>query len=60
MQTISATKAKNTLGTLIDQALREPIAIQRNGRSAVVIMSHDEYLQLKGMIDKIYYDSQPY
>lgn len=58
MQTISATKAKNALGALIDRALREPIAIQRSGRNAVVMMSHDEYMQLRGVIERIYYENQ--
>lgn len=52
MQYISATKAQNNFGTLVDMALEEPVTIQRSGRNAVVMMSHQEYAKLEAIIKK--------
>ncbi len=39
MKHFSATDAKNKFGELIDEAMVEPILVQKNGRDAVVILS---------------------
>ncbi len=43
MQTITATEAKNNLATLIEKAMRKPVAISKNGRPVVVMMSMEAY-----------------
>ena len=54
MQYISATQAKNSFGALVDQALSEPVVIQRGGRNTVVMMSYAEFAELKEIIERIY------
>lgn len=43
MQTISAIEAKNRLAAVMDQAIKEPVIIEKNGRPFVVMMSMEEY-----------------
>lgn len=43
MQTISATKAKQSFAELLDSVQREPVAICRHERNVAVVMSADEY-----------------
>lgn len=51
MKTITATEAKNKLGTFIDLALAEPVMIEKSGRKSVVILSATEYERLTAMED---------
>ncbi|GAA0547886.1 type II toxin-antitoxin system prevent-host-death family antitoxin [Rhizomicrobium palustre] len=46
MQRISARDAKNGFGRLIDLARAEPVAIEKFGRSVVVVLSVEEYERL--------------
>ena len=49
MQTVTAKEAKNRLGQVIDMALSEKaVAISKNGRDAVVLVSADYFRELSG------------
>ncbi|MEL7430453.1 MAG: type II toxin-antitoxin system Phd/YefM family antitoxin [Pseudomonadota bacterium] len=43
---VTATEAKNRFGELLDDAKREPVIIQKNGRDQVVMLSVEEYRQI--------------
>lgn len=49
MQRMSARDAKNGFGKLIDLARADPVAIEKYGRSVVVVMASEEYLRLKAL-----------
>lgn len=44
---ISSSELQKHLGLYQDKALLEPIAVTRNGRERIVILSADEYHRLK-------------
>lgn len=46
MQTVSSTEARNHLAAMLDKAQHEPIAIQKQGRNAAVLVSYAEYERL--------------
>jgi prevent-host-death family protein len=49
MQTVTAKEAKNRLGQVIDLALAEKaVAISKNGRDAVVLVSAEYFRELSG------------
>jgi len=48
MQRMSARDAKNGFGRLIDLARAEPVAIEKYGRSVVVVIAVEEYERLSG------------
>lgn len=48
MQRMSARDAKNGFGKLIDLARAEPVAIEKYGRSVVIVMAVEEYERLSG------------
>jgi prevent-host-death family protein len=52
MQRMSARDAKNGFGKLIDLARAKPVAIEKYGRSVVVVMAIEEYERLAGMTEK--------
>lgn len=52
MQRMSARDAKNGFGKLIDLARAEPVAIEKYGRSVVVVMAVEEYERLSGKTEK--------
>jgi prevent-host-death family protein len=52
MQRMSARDAKNGFGKLIDLARAEPVAIEKYGRSVVVVMAVEEYERLSGKSEK--------
>ncbi|MFN8891313.1 MAG: type II toxin-antitoxin system Phd/YefM family antitoxin [Alphaproteobacteria bacterium] len=52
MQRISARDAKNGFGKLIDLARAEPIAIEKYGRSVVIVMAVEEYERLSRKNEK--------
>ncbi len=52
MQRMSARDAKNGFGKLIDLARAEPVAIEKYGRSVVIVMAVEEYKRLSGKIEK--------
>lgn len=43
MRTIPALEAKNRFGQLIEAAQREPVAVTKQGRPAVIVLSAAEY-----------------
>jgi prevent-host-death family protein len=45
---MSARDAKNGFGRLIDLARAEPVAIEKYGRSVVVVIAVEEYERLSG------------
>jgi prevent-host-death family protein len=45
---MSARDAKNGFGKLIDLARAEPVAIEKYGRSVVIVMAVEEYERLSG------------
>ncbi|PCI44318.1 MAG: prevent-host-death protein [Proteobacteria bacterium] len=47
MQSIAAKEAKTHFGELMDTVQREPVSIKKYGRAVAVIMSVQEYKQLK-------------
>ncbi len=47
MKAIAAREAKNKFGSLMDAAQRGPVAIEKHGRPVAVIMSVEEYRQIK-------------
>ncbi|MCX7979051.1 MAG: type II toxin-antitoxin system Phd/YefM family antitoxin [Bdellovibrionaceae bacterium] len=51
MKKISATKAKDNFGEVIDTAQREPVEIQRKGRAVAVIVSVEEFKRLEALED---------
>ena len=51
MKVMSAGKAKNAFGLLIDTARAEPVTIEKHGRPVAVVLSVEEYERLKGHAD---------
>ena len=47
MITVSSAEFQRNFGLYQDKALTEPVAITRNGRERVVMVSADEYRRLK-------------
>lgn len=45
MKTMQATDAKNRFGELLEEAISEPVLIQKNGRDVAVVMSKAEFDQ---------------
>lgn len=52
MKEATATEAKNRFGHLLDEAMTEPVAIDKNGRPVAVIMSFAEYQRLTELEDR--------
>jgi len=46
MKTMSARKAKNAFGLMIDTARAEPVLIEKHGRGVVMVISVEEYQRL--------------
>jgi prevent-host-death family protein len=46
MKTIAASEARRSFATLIDDAGREPVVIQRQQRDVAVVLSMDDYRRL--------------
>jgi len=47
MTRVTASEFQKTFGALSDKALREPVAITKQGRDHLVVMSAEEYARLK-------------
>jgi prevent-host-death family protein len=45
MKTMQATDAKNRFGELLEEAMSEPVLIQKNGRDVAVMMSKAQFDQ---------------
>src|SRR5690606_19269281 len=50
MQTFSAHEAKQNFGTVMDAALRQPVAITKHGRPSVIITSAEEYNEFRQLV----------
>lgn len=48
----SATIAKNKFGVLLDNAMSEPVIIEKKGRPVVVVLSVSEYQRLTDIEDR--------
>lgn len=46
IRVITSTEAQNQFGKLIEDAQKEPVMVQKNGRDQVVIMSADDYAEI--------------
>jgi prevent-host-death family protein len=51
MKTVNSTEIKNRMGQYFQQAMAEPIYIERNGRPFAVLMSVEEYERLTRIVD---------
>lgn len=51
IRVITSTEAQNQFGKLIEDAQKEPVMIQKNGRDQVVIISASEYAYLQKSTD---------
>ena len=47
MKTIAAAEAKNSLGSILDAAQREPIIIRREDQDIAVLLSMSDYERLR-------------
>lgn len=47
MTRVSASEFQKAFGALSDKALREPVAITKQGRDHLVVLSAEEYARLK-------------
>lgn len=47
MLKVSAAEFQRNIGRYQDLALRQPVAVTRNGRESTVLLSTDEYMRLK-------------
>lgn len=47
LRVVTSTQAQNQFGKLIEDAQKEPVMIQKNGRNQVVVMSAEEYEEIK-------------
>ena len=47
MKAIAAKDAKNNFGEMLDTVQREPLTIEKHGRAVAVVMSVQEYQQMK-------------
>jgi len=52
MKETTATEAKNRFGKILDQAMTEPVAIDKNGRPVAVLLSFAEYQRLAEIEDR--------
>lgn len=43
MKTVQATEAKNNFGKLLEDAILEPVIVQKNGRDMVVVVSKADF-----------------
>ena len=51
MTNATATDVKNRFGEFMDRAQREPVVVEKTGRSYVVLLSHEEYERLRALED---------
>jgi antitoxin Phd len=51
LKKFSAKEAKDEFGRLMDTAIKEPVEIQKHGRSVAVLVSLEEYKRLQALED---------
>jgi prevent-host-death family protein len=49
MTSVTANRAKQNFGQVLDSAQREPVLIQKHNRPAAVLLSTQEYDRLRGL-----------
>jgi prevent-host-death family protein len=54
MITVPATEMRRNLGTCVENALREPVMVERTGRPSIVMLSASEYERLK-VIEEVFW-----
>jgi prevent-host-death family protein len=54
MTRVTASEFQKAFGALSDKALREPVAITKQGRDHLVVLSAEEYARLKRRDRKVY------
>jgi prevent-host-death family protein len=54
MTRVTASEFQKAFGALSDKALREPVAITKQGRDHLVVLSADEYARLKRRDRKVH------
>jgi antitoxin Phd len=47
----TATEVKNRFGEFMERAQREPVTVEKTGRSYVVLISHEEFQRLRALED---------
>ncbi len=53
---MTATKAKNEFGLMLEHARKEPVGIERNGRGIAVVISFEEYSRFQELENKYWGD----
>ncbi len=51
MKVFTAREAQNHFGDLMMQAIKEPVAISKHGKEALVVMSQQEYMKFSHLED---------
>lgn len=51
MKIFAAKQAKDQFGRLLDEARREPVTIEKNGRAVAVVLSVEDFARLEAMED---------
>ena len=51
IRVVTSTEAQNQFGKLIEDAKKEPVMVQKNGRDQVVIMSAEDYEEIQKITD---------
>lgn len=55
MNIINSREAQNHFGDLMNQAIKEPVVIQKHGKPCAVLISHEEYKKFLELED-FYWD----
>ena len=53
----TATEVKNRFGEFMDKAQREPVTVEKTGRSYAVLIGFDEYQRLLALEDELWRSS---
>jgi prevent-host-death family protein len=51
IRVVTSTEAQNQFGKLIEDAKKEPVMVQKNGRDQVVIISAEDYEEIQKITD---------
>lgn len=51
MQNVTSKEAQNHFGNLMSLAIKEPVVINKYGKPAAVLISHEEYERLEALED---------
>jgi prevent-host-death family protein len=53
MKTISSTEAQKSFGELVNNAIREPIAVTKHTKEVVIIVPSQEYHEMRKAYDEV-------